>query len=892
MTTVRRAVLLALVAGTALPALTAVAAPASVTCPGMRTTPDGWRRAGAPTANAYAVRPDDPDVLLTTDGSSVSRSGDGGCTWAKTFTIPAMPSAGYPFGPSSKVVAIAAGSRVAYAAVSDYAATRVVTSRDGGKSWTTASGVMPNPFTGLVKLATDLGGETAYLLGHPGIGSSALYATSDSGDTWALRPTANTASIENTYLYDVAVDPLAPANVWVGTDIGVYGSTDGGTKWSATSVGSWTPEVTVTHRPGRRVAVAAASGYDNLAYLSVGSDDFVPINTPSPVLSLAGGLEPTDLAISTKTGVYELNYDALTWSVSHSGAAVLGGLTTDYAAAPAYHGCVCNGLAASVWSRIARHRTGSADPNARRGTADPYNPNTGFPGYYGCGPSRRPLHPPAFPASSITPAGNEIDLAVGQSVTVPYRFAVQPRELDVFYLLDTGPRSDLFGCAEKQAAVWSAESLARQRNLRVGVGEYRDYNLGQDVFDFLIENCTHTVTQDFVYRRDRQLGPVNNVFRDQVGRLDWGGNCTDDHAGLAALQQLATGAGQDLPPLGPSPYDTRSGQQAGFRPPAVKVVAHVAGSWFESPSRTPGYPGPDQQTVVDTLNAQGIHQVGIYVPGTYAKMHEETHPSTLGRDDLRGMATATDAVARHTVDCVRGDRVPPGEPLVCGWDYDQSIPGRPPKVPTMGKQIANLVADFADVEPMALTVLAGDAAVTRLTPGARAYDWMAPHTLAYSVTYRCGADELGRTKQVQLAGTVGTQAVATATTTVRCGAPAPVPFRPRAVFVPPPPLPVHLAAPAGNPVPNPNPAPNPATQPQAQTQSMPQGAAVPQEQAQPQVAYAVDTTQQTGAEYAMTGLNRGRRGPPGALLAQGMAVVVCGLVLAPAYVRLVRSTSR
>lgn len=876
----------------------------SACAPTVRDTADGWRRAAAPKFAAggpgvvsYAVDPDDPDTVYAANAYATARSTDGGCTWSDGYVVPETPTAAAPFDQdTADIVGLVAGTQRVYVVLRDVSGPRIVVSKDGGRTWSLTSLTATQVVFGArpPKLAADATGMHAYLLtdvsgGILGEGAGeTLWATSDGGGTWTARQVSDSATtVSNSSVQDVGVDPLSGNDVWVTSTVGLVHSTDGGATWEQIHTIQEGALLSVVHRKGQPLQVAVSSSYEAIVRLRGAAGGWTTVNTPGLVTSLAGGRGPTQAAITTDSGLYELSYASLTWRPIHRGNPALYSLMTDNTTSPSYFACAC-GDDGSLWSRDPR-AVDKADLDAvdRRGVDDNADPSGTFPGYFGCAPNGKHRKPaPDLGPSVIAPSGNEITLPPGGSVTVPYRLRVRPRELDVYFLTDSGPRSIDFGCTAKQGSVWAADELARRHALRVGAGEYRDFPRGQNLYAIISPNCFTRPQDDFVYRRNLRIGIVDDVFRQGVADTGAYGTCTGDFAGLTALLQTATGAGMDVAPKGSSAYDIRAGQQAGFAPAAYKVVVHVTSGWMENPTRTPGYPGPDFSEVIDALASRGIKQVGVYVPADDKKYHgTDPRPVESGQVDLVRVARGTDTLAERDVTCSKKLKayVHRGEPLVCTFDWYSETDGDPSNgatvtEPPMGRQIADLVGSFTDVRPMRLAVLAGDGVVSRLAPEVPSRrDYLLPQTLGYSVTYRCGQNEFGSSKQVQIGGLVGNDVVATATTTVRCGTPPPLLFRPRVAVVPPVPVPVHVGAPVGNPVPNPNPAPNPATQPQAQSQQVAQGVAVPQEQSQPQLAFAHETTtEQVGTQYEMSALRTRSREPvPRWLLGEVAGLLTC-----------------
>lgn len=881
-----RITLVALVAAAGLPA-GADAAPSGA-CPArVTTTRDGWRRVASPSfavggrgLTSYAVVPDDPGAYFATNGLAVSRTTDGGCTWRSVYTLPASPEPDQPFAQSNATIdEVVAGTDRVYLLVMPQAGPpRVLVAGANGATWTAATiPGLTSRLTRPPRLVADASGDHAYLLvrssaglldGAPG---DVLYATSDGGTTWLPRPVSDAATIR-----DVAVDPLSGADVWVTNGTALLHSTDAGESWE---LAEETDQdvlglLSVTHRPGQPVQVVVASARESLVHVRApGGGELTAINTPSQVTSLAGGRAAAEVAITTSSGTYELDAAKLTWAPAHTADPVLDRLTTDQSATPLLHACACS--EGTLWSRAPRHFGG-------RGPEQPRRDDDDYPGYFGCAPSRREVDPASFAPSAVLPSAQEVVLQPGQSKTVTYRFRVQPRELDLYFLLDGGSRSQLFGCAARQGGVWAAQELARTRNVRVGVGEYRDFLRPRASLYEAMPFCLTEARNDFVYRRKLRLGPIDRAFRESMSRMHVG-HCRPGHAALEALRQSVAGLGTDAPPRGRSPYDVRAGQDADFTDGAYKVIVHVAGGYFATPDRNPGYPGAGFGEAVAALVDDDVKQVGIYV-APRKKKHHDDEPITpeTGAQDLERVARETGTLARKPVDCSIGrvrSRLNVGEPLTCTFLDDGRATRR--TAPPMGQQMVSLVSALTDPRPMGFTVLSGAEAITRgRTPAApRTLDHLLAHSLTHTVTYRCGAGDAGEVRQVELGGRVGSSVVAKATTVVRCGAP---PAQPRLdEFQPPLSLVVPVAAPAAPNLPPNNLAPNTAPQPNSQPQNIAQhlmaGAGVPQEEQQPRLAYAnADGPPPAYDELAMSALpERQPYEVPAWLVVQAGVVMTC-----------------
>ena len=872
-----RLILAALVGAAAVP-VGASAAPAGPCPTRVRTTADGWRRIAAPEPDsaypfatvAFAVDPQRPSTIYTTNGLRVWRTTDGGCSWDQVYEVTQAGTLGLPISPVfGRIDEIVATRERIYLLVMDATGPRIVVSKDRGGSWEAAQ--LPAAPSGWIarspRLVADVSGRHAYLLAYA-VESvriarhELLFATEDGGTTWEARPVDPARGDIAGSLRDVAVDPLSGSDVWVTMPGALLKSGDGGRTWQTalTTPRNDFESVTVTHRAGTTAQIVVASAFEPLLHLYTATQDWVTLNTPDPVTSAVGGRNGTQAAITTPNATYELAHESLTWVRVHQDDPPLSRLTTDYTTAPMIYACACD-ADGSIWSRVPRSHRPDDGPRLPR--------PTDFPGFYGCGDDAgRAPAPAAFPESRIDTSAAEVVLPPGTSKTVTYTLRVQPRELDVFFLVDTGQRSSMFACAAAQGGVWAAEQLARERNLRAGVGQYRDYQVERfGLGSFIVgPQCVTALKDEFVYRRDLRVGPVNTTFRSRMAKVRWDGTCSGDYAGLTGLMQAATGTGQDILPSGSSPWDIAPNQQAGYAEDAYKVVLHVAGADFMT--RQSSEPTFDE--VVKTLRANDIKQLGIGFAPRIKKKDHDGDPDEPSRDEtatraLRQVAEATGALAPRKVTCSGRlkSRIGVGRPLVCAFTddgYDRP-PGTSPEVPPMGRQMVDLVSALADVKPMRVTMLPGsDADVATLSGQARRLDHLRPQTLRYTVTYKCGLDDEGQVKRVQLGGEVGGAIVATAGTTVRCGTP-PVPPRRRPFeFLPPMGLVVPVAAPAAPQLPPQNLAPNTAPQPNGNPQNIVQGVGgmVPQTDEQPRLAYAdANDRPQPTDELAMSALDRG-----------------------------------
>jgi hypothetical protein len=115
---------------------------------------------------------------------------------------------------------------VAYAGTAPLAGrARVFSTRNGGTSWLDVTGSLPDRYPS--DLAVDPNDPDRVFVTFMGFGTSHVFKSIDGGDTWddigAGLPDIPTSAIE--------VDPDHPDVIYVGTDLGIYFSTDAGVSW-------------------------------------------------------------------------------------------------------------------------------------------------------------------------------------------------------------------------------------------------------------------------------------------------------------------------------------------------------------------------------------------------------------------------------------------------------------------------------------------------------------------------------------------------------------------------------------------------------------------------------------------------------------------------------------
>jgi photosystem II stability/assembly factor-like uncharacterized protein len=169
----------------------------------------------------YILAPSHPWILYAAD-EYVYRTTDRGNTWASMNQGHALN------GNSILCLSVAQDDPdLIYASTAPSSGNRseVFRSTNGGEDWTRITNTLPDRY--FIDIAVSpRGGNTAFIA-LSGFGTSHLYRTDNGGSNWSDAgdglPDVPTSA--------VIVDPLDPKIVYVGNDLGVYVSTNGGISW-------------------------------------------------------------------------------------------------------------------------------------------------------------------------------------------------------------------------------------------------------------------------------------------------------------------------------------------------------------------------------------------------------------------------------------------------------------------------------------------------------------------------------------------------------------------------------------------------------------------------------------------------------------------------------------
>ncbi len=178
-------------------------------------------------ANANFIAPfvisySNPNVLYA-GARVVYKTTNGGTGWSPTnggvnFNGTTISCIGVSYKNADTVIAATGSSAVG-------ALFQVFRTTNGGTSWTNVTGSLPNRYP--TDISFDPNTSLFAYITYSGYGASHVFKTTDAGQTW----TDITANLPDIPTQCVIVDPLLPSHIYVGTDLGVYRSTDGGASW-------------------------------------------------------------------------------------------------------------------------------------------------------------------------------------------------------------------------------------------------------------------------------------------------------------------------------------------------------------------------------------------------------------------------------------------------------------------------------------------------------------------------------------------------------------------------------------------------------------------------------------------------------------------------------------
>lgn len=832
-------VLRAIIAGLTLTLVVGpFAAPGSAAGACDNVKPNGdWSTIGAPdfsegpqAISNYAVDPNRPDIIYVTNGETVVKSKDGGCSWDETFKLELLPSLEVPVSSAlatitsvvvpedpdakGKVYLLVeerldgsdpdgpAGPLPASVGLRPH----VIRSEDEGSTWRAGDqGLAPVGDARALHFAPSNAD-----IGYVFVGND-MYRTADGGSSWQQRgshPGVN----------DYAIDTQFPDDLWFWAGALRHSRNGGQSSAPNNYVPNFVTHGSVYRAPGgeSRIMVYDADGGGWWR-----SDDSGRTFTPNVN-------SPSNNVISIATGA---GLDSMVLSV---------------------HGAIYRYQAPGAWIEISPgvDQGKPPDPDAPD-ILDLQIDRTVSPRVFGRTPTAIEVYtaftlnlPPLDPvapevvggAVALTPNTQKIEMKQGETRKVSYDLTLPPQAtpLDVFFLLDTtqSMNSSIRGLQEGIHRI--VNELSRSKlDVQFGLGEYKDYP---------VPGYGDPIAGDFPYRLRRDIGPADNSLVAAIEQMvaSGGGRTHIPESQLTALYQAATGEGEPGCTSESSAAGTcvPPGEGASFRPDALKVFVNITDAGFDD---SPGHPSPPSAVVAETLRSKAILQIGLAVYGPFGLKDART--------SLSEMATETGTLAPSSgVDC-NGDGhtdVQGGAPLVCDIAEEESE-----GVLSLAPAIISTLKAITDKAPIELTATKGEGFIQAVKPGIYPeVNVKDPVSVGFDVIYACPKLGLPR-GPVELVASVRSTGVASATAQIICKDDPKVKDKvadePPPVVLPPSIEPV--AGVAVVPVPPPPPAPVSNVQPQPNPHM--QGAAAQQEQQEKQLAFAANTEEDPDIEYEL-----------------------------------------
>ncbi len=170
----------------------------------------------------YVLAPSDPEILYAAS-AIVAKSTNHGDSWDITNN-------GNPLDPAFTPVLSMAISytdpNVVYAATAPFDDVSAKVFRTlNGEDWENITEDLPNRYP--MDIAIDPTNDNIAYITFAGFGSGHVFKTTDNGTSW----TDISGALPDVPTNAVIVDPLFPNNIYVGNDLGVFASVDGGLSW-------------------------------------------------------------------------------------------------------------------------------------------------------------------------------------------------------------------------------------------------------------------------------------------------------------------------------------------------------------------------------------------------------------------------------------------------------------------------------------------------------------------------------------------------------------------------------------------------------------------------------------------------------------------------------------
>ena len=170
----------------------------------------------------YQISESDPNIIYA-GGQYIYRSEDEGDSWEIRNGVQPLNSNGDPI----YVMAIATeNSDVVYASTAPYNGKgEIYLSTDGGDNWSNITGNLPDRF--INDIYVDPTSESTAYITLSGFGSGHVFKTENYGQSWEDI----SSNLPDLPTNAILVDPMFPNHLYLGNDLGLFYSLNGGTDW-------------------------------------------------------------------------------------------------------------------------------------------------------------------------------------------------------------------------------------------------------------------------------------------------------------------------------------------------------------------------------------------------------------------------------------------------------------------------------------------------------------------------------------------------------------------------------------------------------------------------------------------------------------------------------------
>ncbi|MDR3690176.1 MAG: hypothetical protein P4L46_12405 [Fimbriimonas sp.] len=177
----------------------------------------------------FILDPNQPQTLLA----------GGGSLWRTTNARASSPSWSVIRSPGSSLIsaiAVAKGnSDVIWVGQNDGVISMTTNGTGANPTWTTISSGNPIPSRYVTRILIDPDNSNIVYATLGGFSSNDIWKTTNGGSTWVSITGSGSAALPQVPVRAIARQPGAPNTLYVGTEIGIFTTADGGQTWSASN---------------------------------------------------------------------------------------------------------------------------------------------------------------------------------------------------------------------------------------------------------------------------------------------------------------------------------------------------------------------------------------------------------------------------------------------------------------------------------------------------------------------------------------------------------------------------------------------------------------------------------------------------------------------------------